>query len=53
MSSVVPATMVTRADQVFRSKLTPGARGFMYNASAQDLIDFLTWGTRQSQEFIQ
>lgn len=51
MSSIVPASMIKRAREVFSIALAPSSRGFMYNADGQDLVNFLTWGTRQSREF--
>jgi hypothetical protein len=48
MSSLVPSTMVVRAYQVFGKTLLSGARGFLYGANGQDLIKFLSWGTRQN-----
>jgi hypothetical protein len=53
MSSLVPATMSIRARQVFGKDLLQGARGFVYNGSGRDLINFLSWGTRQGREFIR
>jgi uncharacterized protein YegL len=53
MSSIVPRTMTLRAQHVFGRNLPSGARGFMYNASPQDLLTFLSWGTRQSSEFVK
>ncbi len=53
MSSIVPKTMAVRAQHVFNRTLQPGARGFMYNASPQDLFTFLSWGTRQSSESVK
>jgi hypothetical protein len=50
MSSEVPASMAKRAPQVSGKPLLPGARGFMYNASGEDLIKFLSWGTRVGTE---
>lgn len=49
MSSPIPATMRTQARNIFGSDLAAGARGFIYNADAKDLINFLNWGTRQTQ----
>jgi hypothetical protein len=42
MSSVIPQKMAER----FKTPLKPGARGFIYNADPQDLVDFLSWGTQ-------
>ncbi len=53
ISSIVPSTMTLRAQHVFGRNLPSGARGFMYNASPQDLLTFLSWGTRQSSEFVK
>jgi hypothetical protein len=50
MSSEVPASMAKHAPQVSGKPLLPGARGFMYNASGDDLIRFLSWGTRIGAE---
>ena len=50
MSSEVPASMVAQAQHISRKPLLPGARGFMYNASGEDLINFLSWGTRVNTE---
>ena len=52
MSSLIPTSMIQRARDVFNIGLTPGIRGFMYNADAHYLINFLNWGTRQSQGFV-
>jgi uncharacterized protein YegL len=51
MSSEIPATMAKRARESFNAGLPDGARGFIYNANPADLIDFLSWGTRPSQNF--
>ncbi len=48
MSSIIPATMVRKARSSFNAGLQEGARGFIYNASPSDLIDFLRWGTQPS-----
>jgi hypothetical protein len=50
MSSEVPATMAKRAQQLSGTTLSPGARGFIYNASGEDLIRFLSWGTLVNTE---
>lgn len=50
MSSEVPATMARRAQQLSGTTLLPGARGFIYNASGEDLIRFLSWGTLVNTE---
>jgi hypothetical protein len=49
MSSHIPASMIQRAQTTFNTGLTPGTRGFLYNADGQDLIKFLNWGTRQTR----
>lgn len=49
MSSVVPQTMSkpsARAARPPQVNLPAGARGFVYNADAQDLISFLQFGTQ-------
>ena len=45
MSSTFPEPMVRRAQQAGFT-VEPGARGFMFNATAVDLIKFLDIGTR-------
>jgi hypothetical protein len=50
MSSEIPATMAKRAEQVTGTPLIPGARGFIYNASGEDMIRFLSWGTLVNTE---
>lgn len=47
MSSIVPQTMVIRAQQVFGRTVRSDSRGFLYNATGEDLVNFLSWGTRQ------
>ncbi len=51
MSSIIPHTMAKRARDSFNAQLEENARGFIYNANPADLIDFLSWGTRPSQNF--
>lgn len=51
MSSEIPASMAKRARESFHAGLADGARGFIYNANPSDLMDFLSWGTRPSQNF--
>lgn len=50
MSSIIPGTMRNQANDIFGLSLAAGARGFVYNADAKDLLNFLNWGTRQTQE---
>ena len=50
MSSEIPATMANRAQQLSGTTLSPGARGFIYNASGEALIRFLSWGTLVNTE---
>lgn len=45
MSSEVPASMLKQASKISGRELKPGSRGLMYNASGEDLVRFLTWGT--------
>ena len=49
MSSPIPTTMRNQARDTFGLDLAPTSRGFVYNADAKDLINFLNWGTRQTQ----
>jgi len=49
LSSPIPETMRTQARTVFGFTLAAGSRGFVYNADAKDLMNFLNWGTRQTQ----
>jgi hypothetical protein len=51
MSSEIPCTMAKRARESFHAGLADGTHGFIYNANPGDLIDFLSWGTRPSQNF--
>ena len=51
MSSEIPSSMAKRARESFNAGLADGTRGFIYNANPADLIDFLSWGTRPSQNF--
>ncbi len=50
MSSEVPTTMAKRAQDVSGTSISPGARGFIYNASGEDLVRFLSWGTLVNTE---
>jgi hypothetical protein len=52
ISSLIPDTLRTRAQQVFARVLLPGARGFLLNMDGQELINFLSWGTRQQRASI-
>lgn len=47
MSSPIPQSMITKATKkfTFKTAFEPGARGFIYNASPIELIEFLRWGT--------
>lgn len=49
MSSPIPESMRNQARTVFGFNLAAGSRGFVYNADAKDLMNFLNWGTRQTQ----
>ena len=51
ISSPVPDTMRTRAQQVFARIVPPGARGFIYNGGGQALINFLSWGTQLQRAY--
>ena len=46
MSSPIPDSMIARARNTFSVEVPAGARGFIYNADPQDLLNFLNWGTR-------
>jgi hypothetical protein len=48
MASFVPTSMIARAGGTFNVEVPKGARGFIYNADPQDLVNFLNWGTRQA-----
>ena len=50
MSSEIPATMAKRAQDVSGASISSGARGFVYNASGEDLVRFLSWGTLVNTE---
>jgi hypothetical protein len=50
MSSEIPATMAKRAQDVSGASVSSGARGFVYNASGEDLVRFLSWGTLVNAE---
>lgn len=45
ISSVIPDSLVARAERELRQEVKPGARGFIYNASFDILAQFLRWGT--------
>jgi len=49
MASTIPESMITRARATFNIEVPAGAHGFIYNADPQDLVNFLNWGTRQTQ----
>ena len=51
MSSEIPGTMARRAREALNVRLVDGSRGFIYNADPNDLIHFLSWGTRPSRNF--
>lgn len=46
MSSPIPFTMIQKARASFGIQLNDNARGFLYNASPTELINFLRWGTQ-------
>ncbi len=50
MSSEIPPTMAKRAQDVSGTSISPGARGFIYNASGEELVRFLSWGTLVNTE---
>ena len=50
MASPIPPSMIDRARSTFSVDVPGGARGFIYNADPQDLVNFLNWGTRQTRE---
>jgi hypothetical protein len=50
MSSEIPATMAKQAQVVSGASISSGARGFIYNASGEDLVNFLSWGTLVNAE---
>ena len=47
MSSINPGTIIRRARNLYHVALEEQARGFIYNASPGDLMNFLRWGTQQ------
>ncbi|HEU5198599.1 MAG TPA: hypothetical protein VFU32_03115 [Ktedonobacterales bacterium] len=49
MSSPMPDIMLRNARRTFGLQIEAGARGFIYNADAQDLINFLEWGSLQDR----
>lgn len=46
MSSTIPRTIIRRARDLYHVVLEDQARGFIYNASPSDLMNFLRWGTQ-------
>lgn len=46
MSSIIPRTIIRRARNLYHVTLEDEARGFIYNASPGDLMNFLRWGTQ-------
>ena len=50
MSSLIPRTMVQNAREIKHVGLEYGTRGFLYNASPSDLVEFLTWGTNPGEK---
>jgi len=46
MSSLIPRTIIRRAQNLYHVALEDQARGFIYNASPGDLMNFLRWGTQ-------
>ncbi len=49
MASPIPDAMIMRARNTFNIEVPAGAHGFIYNADPKDLVNFLNWGTRQTQ----
>lgn len=49
MSSVLPKTMIDYARSIVSDYLSEGSRGFMFNAKADDIVNFLEIGTRAAQ----
>lgn len=50
MSSPIPSTMILKARSSFNIQLDNNARGFLYNASPTELINFLRWGTQPAEQ---
>ena len=53
MSSPIPATMISGARKLLLRPVSPTARGYVYNANPQALIEFLQWGTLGIQQGTQ
>ena len=45
MSSVLPELLRSRAERIMHDHITPGSRGFVYNANLDVLVKFLEVGT--------
>ncbi len=48
MSSLLPDSLVSAAAAAKYEPISAGSRGFVFNADAVQLVEFLDWGTRKA-----